>query len=102
MIISPKTDVFYINLDDNKIRNENMKNIMDKLGFTNFKRMSAVDTRTLEKASRYKDDIDHDRYEILKEDIKLGKRRFYGGLTLGSIGCFQSHMNIYKNIIKII
>ena len=99
MKITKNTPVFYINLDESKDRNDNLINTMDKLGFNNVKRISATNTRTLEKVNEYKSYIDPERYEILKEDINLKKRRFYGALTLGSIGCFLSHMNIYKHII---
>jgi GR25 family glycosyltransferase involved in LPS biosynthesis len=97
--ITTNTPVFYINLEESKDRNNNISVTLDKLGFNTVKRIEAVNTRTIEKANVYKSDINHERYEILKKDIAIGKRRFYGALTLGSIGCFKSHMNIYKHII---
>lgn len=97
--MNPNITTFYINLDDSTKRDIEMKKIFKKYHFTNVTRLSAVDTRDYKKAMQYQSFIRPDELERLKTDVKLGRRRRFGSLTLGAIGCTLSHMNIYKIMI---
>ena len=91
--------VFYINLDDNIERNKNIIENINKVGFTNYEKISAVDTRTIEKVNKYKNMIDSNSYKDLLENNKSHKRKYHEDLTNGSIGCFLSHLKIYQKIV---
>ena len=98
--IQKSTPVFYINLDDNIGRNKNIISIINKYGFTNSKRISAVNTRTIEKVNDYLSIIDDKAYNVLLERNKTGSRLNHYELTNGSIGCYLSHLKIYDEIVK--
>lgn len=97
--LEPTTLVYYINLKDNTDRNDNMIDQTDSLGFSNVKRVEAYDTRTQNKIDTYKKYIDPNEYAKLLENNKKKKRNFHEELTNGAIGCFLSHLSIYKEMV---
>jgi len=99
-MITPRTPVYYINLDDSLERNRNVLEFVKKVGLENVMRITAVDTRTKAKAQLYQDKVDPKAWQTLEEDIILGKRRYYGALTLGAIGCTLSHLKVYEDIVR--
>lgn len=99
-MISQETKIFYINLDDSIDRNNYVKNLLNKYKFKDITRVSAIDTRAYDDAMKYKSLIDKESLERLNKDVELGKRRRFGSLTLGAIGCTLSHMSIYNEMIK--
>jgi len=99
MRITRITPVYYINLDDSQKRRNNIVETLTRLGFTNINRISAINTRTIQKVNNYKNLIEPFHYKTLLEDNKLGKRHFFGALTNGSVGCYLSHLEAYKQII---
>lgn len=98
--VTPDINAFYINLDDNKDRRTNIENILISLKFSNFKRINACDTRTIENVNKYIKLIDTDAYNTLINNIKTGKRNMHRELTKGAIGCYLSHIMIYDYMIK--
>ena len=98
--INTYTPVYYINLDDNRQRNNNFLNLARNLNFKYVKRIPAVNTKNYESLKKYKDKLSHDSYNFLLENNKTGKRKHHYDLTNGSVGCFLSHLECYKDIIK--
>ena len=92
--------LFYINLDDNADRNDNIIKLTKKYDFKNVTRISAVNTRTIEKVNEYIDSIDKNAYDLLVNNNKNGTRKNHYELTNGSIGCYLSHKKIYEEIVK--
>src|SRR5271155_819357 len=89
---------FYINLDDNIKRNDNITNIINRLGFKNVHRISAVDSRG-DLINNYIDQIEPSSYELLLENNKQRKREFHEDLTNGAVGCTLSHISIFQKIV---
>ena len=88
--------IFYINLDRRQDRDENMKNIINKLNLQNKTvRIPAVDGKKL--------DLDNIPTNIItKEGINDAKNknlRVGVPLTSGAIGCALSHRNVWKKIV---
>jgi len=100
-VITKDTPVYYINLDDNIDRNNNIKETLARHGFTNINRISAVDTRTIQKVNQYKKFINQQAYDTLLEDIQNKKRKFHESLTTGAVGCYLSHYEIYQQISQL-
>jgi GR25 family glycosyltransferase involved in LPS biosynthesis len=98
--IQKSTPLFYINLDDNIDRNNNIVSIINKYEFSNTKRVSAFNTRTIEKVNDYLNIIDKYAYDTLIQRNKSGIRLNHYELTNGSIGCYLSHSKIYDEIVK--
>jgi GR25 family glycosyltransferase involved in LPS biosynthesis len=98
--VNTETDVFYINLDDNRERRENIEGALMRLHFRKFMRVPAVDTRTIAKLNKYRDLIDKSAYETLMEGIKIGARRANMDLTKGAVGCYLSHLSIYNMMVN--
>jgi GR25 family glycosyltransferase involved in LPS biosynthesis len=94
------TKLYYINLTANIDRNNDMKNMINKYQFNNSTRIDAVNTKTIQKVNNYKHLIEPSAYNTLLQNIKNNSRKNHYELTKGSIGCYLSHMNIYKDIIK--
>ena len=91
---------FYINLDDNHERRNHIENNLYNYGFTNVSRIPAVDTRTIENLNRYRSMIDPTAYDQLLVNIQTGKRNSHRELTKGAVGCYLSHLNIYRHIVE--
>ena len=100
MDITKDIPTYYINLDESTDRNISIINTLNKVGFSNITRIPAIDTRTDDLVSRYQKYIDPEAYQILQEDNKAGKRRYFGSLTNGSIGCFLSHLAVFDRILR--
>ena len=96
--ITTNTPVFYINLDSNTKRNTNIVNLTKRLGFNNVNRFSAINTKAIENVNLYKDKIDKDAYQVLINSNKI--RRHHYELSNGAIGCYLSHLEIIKRIVK--
>ena len=97
--LTPDVKMYYINLDKNQKRNENMKSIIKKYGFSNYERVPAILTKSDEQVNLYKDQISEKAYQTLMENNKNRSRTRHSQLTNGAIGCFLSHMKIYKDIV---
>ena len=98
--IDANTPVYYINLDDAIERKKNITQLLKRLGFDNVQRVSAVKVKSLEDAQKYKNLIDPKEYQTLLLNNKNKSRKYHHELTNGAIGCFLSHVNIYKEIVK--
>lgn len=98
--IKQNTPLFYINLDDNIKRRDNIINLTNRLGFNNVIRFPAVNTKTLEKVSKYKDMISKFYYDELV-DYNINKMRKHNyQLTNGAVGCYLSFISIFKKILE--
>ncbi len=97
--INTYTPIYYINLDHQTDRRKNIIELIDMLGFKNVKRIPAVKVKYLEDVEKYKTLIDPEKYKNLLENNKNNSRKNHYDLTNGSVGCFLSHINIYKDII---
>jgi len=98
--ITNKIPLFYINLDENKDRNENIIDIIKKFNFTNTTRIPAVNTKTFDKVLEYKNLILEDSLNKLKINNEKKSRTGHSELTNGAIGCYLSHLNIYKKMVE--
>lgn len=98
--ITPDVKMYYINLDKNVDRNNNMKSIINKYGFTNYERVPGILTGKYEQVNLYKDQITEKAYQTLMENNKNRNRTRHSQLTNGAVGCFLSHMKIYKDIVE--
>jgi GR25 family glycosyltransferase involved in LPS biosynthesis len=98
--LNPDVKMYYINLDKSVDRNENMKSLIEKFGFTNYQRVPGILTGKIEQVNLYKDKISTKAYNTLIENNKYKNRKNHSELTNGSIGCFLSHMEIYKDIVN--
>lgn len=98
--INTSTPVFFINLDDNTERKENIEKQLNNLQFENIHRVSAIDTRSDNDIIKYTDIIKPESYQTLLDNIKTGTRKKHRELTRGAIGCYLSHLKIYNMIIE--
>jgi exopolysaccharide biosynthesis predicted pyruvyltransferase EpsI/GR25 family glycosyltransferase involved in LPS biosynthesis len=98
--ITNKIPVFYINLDDNKDRNEDIIKLIKKFDFKNSKRIPAVNTKTFENVLKYEVLILEDSLNKLKINNNKQSRTKHLELTNGSIGCYISHLNVYKKMLE--
>ena len=98
--ITNKIPLFYINLDENKDRNEHIIKIIKKFDFKNVERISAVNTKTFENVLKYKNLISSYSLDKLKINNEKKSRTKNLELTNGSIGCYLSHLNICKKMIE--
>lgn len=98
--LTPDTQVYYINLDDNIERKKNIESQTKSMGFTNVMRINAVDTRTDKKLEEHKHMVDSGAYDTLKKSIVSGIRKKHEDLTRGAVGCFLSHYKIYQHIVQ--
>ena len=98
IIITKDIPLFYINLQENKSRNANIKALLNNLDFQNYTRVDAVNTKyDIDDYSNY---IKKDEYENLLLNNQYKMRNYHSELTFGSIGCYISHTNIYKFIVS--
>ena len=100
MNITKDTKIYYINLPSNEDRNKNMQNLLNRFGFTNYQRVNAFDTRDLSKVQKYRKFIDDSAFKQLENTNITKLRKYHEELTCGSIGCFLSHLYIYKLMIE--
>ena len=88
-------NIYCISLKENKDRRENiLKHFPFTIHFFN-----AVNTRK-EKVLEYKDYIHKKSWKQLEETNLLKQRNYHHNLTNGSVGCFLSHIQILKHIVK--
>lgn len=86
-------EIFYINLDRRTDRKEIMEKQLNKLKDIKYQRFSAIDKQKMDFLKYLNQGIiDKDNY------IKLFKnKKVYGEyLTLGGLGCFLSHIELWK------
>ena len=98
IIFNLSTPIFYINLNDNIERNNNMINLVKKFKFKNVTRIEAIDTR--KNIENFKNSLTPYAYKTLLNNTKRGQRNYHRELTNGGIGCYLSHTNIYKKIVE--
>jgi GR25 family glycosyltransferase involved in LPS biosynthesis len=88
-------EIFLINLASKKDRLDNFINVYNKTdlyGIKNFQRISAVNGREL-KLDRYVSKTGLQDIEMIET---RGYRIRHNQLTRGAVGCYLSHLNIYK------
>ena len=88
-------NIYCISLKENEDRR---KNIINHFPFT-IHFFDAVNTKR-EKILEYKDFIDKKSWKQLQETNFFQQRNYHHNLTNGSVGCFLSHIEILKNIVK--
>lgn len=91
--------VYCVNLDDANDRYETIKKYENEIdiGITRF---SAIDTRTYEKSSKYYNLLTDSAIKKLEKLQIDGAREHHEDLSVGAIGCYLSHYNIWKDAIK--
>lgn len=90
-------NVYCINLSSNKERYL-LANQMAKKTDIRLTRFEAVDTRG-ESFIRFKEFIDPDSLNHIKEGIMTKKRQRDSDLTPGAVGCYLSHMSLYREAL---
>lgn len=88
-------NIYCISLKENEDRR---KNIINYFPFT-IHFFDAVNTKR-EKILEYKDFIDKKSWKQLQETNFFRQRNYHHNLTNGAVGCFLSHIEILKNIVK--
>lgn len=88
-------DFYIINLDRSLSRWTDIKNQFDNQNITNYKRFSAIDGKSI-KDSEYINLIDPKTIEIAER----GYRNLHKEHNYGSIGCYLSHVEVWKEILK--
>ena len=88
-------DIFCINLKENEDRKEHIKKYFKGTKFIN-----AINTKG-EKWKNYKNHLTENAIIQLEESKKTKRRKEHYELTPGAVGCFLSHLKIYKHIIEI-
>ena len=88
-------NIFCISLSENRERREN---ILKYFPFT-IHFFDAVNTRK-EKVFEYKNFIHRKSWKQLEETNQLKQRNYHHNLTNGAVGCFLSHIEILKHIVK--
>ena len=86
--------IFYINLDRRPDRDQNVKNILNRLGL-NAERVSAVDGSKLNPNQISRDIITENGIS----DALNKKQKVYVPLTMGGIGCAMSHSLVWQKIL---
>lgn len=90
-----KDNIYCISLKDRKDRRINiLQNFPYKLHFLN-----AYDTRG-SNISLYKELIDKKSWKQLEKSNRRKQRDYHHNLTNGAVGCFLSHIDILKTIVK--
>lgn len=89
-------NVYLINLDRNKERLEHFleQYLMSDLRYKQFQRFRAVDGKVLDVSKLLTDKA----YNEVMSIEKTGFRTKHYQLTRGAIGCYLSHLNLYKTI----
>jgi GR25 family glycosyltransferase involved in LPS biosynthesis len=100
MFITPSTQLYYINLDDNLKRKISIENMLVNLGFTNCLRIPAVNTKTFDNVLKYKNLIKPNALNTLIESNETHIRHNHYELTNGAVGCYLSHMEIYAKMVS--
>lgn len=97
-ITASDLDVYLINLETNPERLANFKMNYNKTDLEPIpiKKIHAVDGRKIEIKSIVSDKA----YEELMSAEKKGYRTKHYQITRGAVGCYLSHMNTYKEIVK--
>lgn len=87
--------VYIINLNNREDRWNNIKNVMENVGIKKYKRFEAVNGKELSD--------DYLKQILSVRSLRnLGRirRDHYGIYTKGAVGCYLSHIEIYKEMIK--
>lgn len=93
-----KIGVYLINMDKSFDRLDNFKNQVNKTDLVklNIKRFSAIDGKKI----NIKNYVTDDAYKQIIDTEDLGYRIKHYELTSGAVGCFLSHINLYKSILN--
>ena len=100
IIINENIPIFYINLDDNITRKNSIENTIKNLNFKNYTRIPAINTKSFQNIIEFKDVICEKALNTLIDNNRKKFRNNHYELTNGSIGCYLSHLKIYKEIIN--
>lgn len=97
---SDNTEIFLINLKSNKDRYNSFVQQYKKTDMRDFKlnRINAVDGRRIPEKDM-KELLSVEGYNDLIESEKRGYRIKHHQMTRGSVGCYLSHMNAYKQFL---
>lgn len=96
-LVPTEFDVYLINLDRNKDRLEKFTRFYSKTDLQNvksFKRVTAVDGRTLD----VRKFVSAQAWKELQDVSWYGYRTRHNQLTPGAVGCYLSHLKVYKMI----
>lgn len=94
--ILKRTKLYCISLKDRDDRRRYIKKHLSKL---NIEYIDAVDTRN-NKYKQYKHEVSDRAWKSLDELMKTKIRKYHHSLTPGAIGCYLSHLKIYKKMIE--
>lgn len=94
--ILKRTKLYCISLKDRDDRRRYIKKHLSKL---NIEYIDAVDTRN-DKYKQYKHEVSDRAWKSLDELLKTKIRKYHHSLTPGAIGCYLSHLKIYKKMIE--
>jgi GR25 family glycosyltransferase involved in LPS biosynthesis len=90
--------IFVINLDDKKYKLDRFINQYENYDISNkilLNRYPAIDGNTIEP----EDWLTKKALDKLNESKRNGYRKYHHELTNGGIGCFLSHLSLYKNLL---
>ena len=91
---------YYINLDERSDRKQHIEDIAKKFDIKNITRIPAISIKSLDDVIKYKGIIDTNSYNMLVKQNITRNRLHHSDLTNGSVGCFLSHLQCYKNIVN--
>ena len=91
---------FYINLESRSDRKQHIEDIAKKFDIKNITRIPAISIKSLDDVIKYKGIIDTNSYNMLVKQNITRNRLHHSDLTNGSVGCFLSHLQCYKNIVN--
>lgn len=94
-----KYSIHCINLEKDKDRWNFIKKQCDILGL-NVNRFNAIDTTTLSKVKKYKNNFSNDTWLNILNAHSTGKRKYHSDLTFGAIGCYLSHTTLWNNLLS--
>lgn len=89
---------YVINLESNSDR-MNILYSMAKRANINLERIDAIDTRN-ENYLLYRNHIDSSSYIELSDTVRTKFRKKDDGLTPGAIGCYLSHLKVYRTALQ--
>jgi glycosyl transferase family 25 len=87
--------VFLINLDKHMCKYEKSSGTLEKAGFTDIRRISAIDGTKLKNYSKIT--TLHTRFLLENQSYRCSHQLLN---TLGAIGCYLSHIKCWKEMIK--
>jgi mannosyltransferase OCH1-like enzyme len=97
ILFNKNVEIMYINIDSRKDRNLNIQKELDKINNIKYSRFSAINKNNIDFRKLINDNI------ITKNTyVDILKNKIVGGhfLTIGALGCFLSHIELWKYSVK--